>query len=192
MRQLTDRAQIHHGAETGMWLFILADMCIFAMYFFVFAWDKSMHPEQFIQGQSTLNTRLGGANMLILLVSSFFIAKGVHAARKLDITNYLLYIRLTILCGLAFLVVKAIEYSDKFSAGYYIASNEFYRDYFAFTGLHMLHVITGLCVLVYALQFGQSGTPIKNNARFIENSGVYWHMVDLLWVVLFAYIYLVP
>ncbi len=175
-----------------MWLFILADMCIFAMYFFVFARDKSLHSEHFIQGQATLDTRLGGVNMLILFVSSFFMAQGVNAARVLDTTNYARYICLTILCGSAFLVIKVIEYSDKFSAGYYIASNEFYRDYFAFTGLHMLHVIVGLCVLVYALQFGTRATPISNHSRFIENSGVYWHMVDLLWVVLFAFIYLVP
>jgi len=179
-------------SETGMWIFILADMCIFALYFFVFAWDKSQHPEQFIQGQATLNTTLGGANMIILLVSSFFMATAVHAARQLDVARYRHSIRLTLLCGSAFLVIKGFEYSEKLNAGFHVASNEFYRDYFTFTGLHALHVITGLCLLAYALPFGANGNLLHQRARFIENSGLYWHMVDLLWVVLFALIYLVP
>jgi len=183
---------MNQRAETGMWLFILADMCIFAMYFAVFAWDKSLHPEQFIQGQATLNNTLGGANTIILLISSFFMAKAVHAARWADTKNTARYIQLTILCGCAFLVIKAVEYSDKLNAGFNISTNEFYRDYFAFTGLHMLHVIIGLCLLVYALNFAKNDKNINSHSRYIENSGVYWHMVDLLWVVLFALIYLVP
>lgn len=179
-------------SETGIWIFILADMCIFALYFFVFAWDKSLHSAQFVQGQASLNTTLGGANTLILLLSSCFMAKAVQAARLSDMTHYARYIRLTMLCGGVFLVIKVSEYAEKLTADYHIASNEFYRDYFAFTGLHMLHVITGLCVLAYALQFGRNNKSLKTHARFIENSGLYWHMVDLLWVVLFTFIYLVP
>lgn len=179
-------------AETGMWLFILADMCIFAMYFWIFARDKLLHSQQFLEGQATLNTTIGGANTLILLVSSFFMAQAVHAARASELTRYARYIRLTIACGCVFLVLKMTEYSAKLSAGYHVATNEFYRDYFAFTGLHALHVITGLCVLAYALQFAKQQQPISDHARFIENSGIYWHMVDLLWIVLFALIYLAP
>jgi nitric oxide reductase NorE protein len=179
-------------ADTGMWIFILADMCIFALYFWVFAWDKAQHAEQFIQGQATLNTTLGGTNMFILLVSSFFMAKAVHAARQMNVARYGSYIRLTILCGCIFLVIKTMEYSEKLNAGFHVASNEFYRNYFAFTGLHALHVITGLCLLIYAMPFGTKQQPISQHARYIENSGLYWHMVDLLWVVLFALIYLAP
>lgn len=192
MSQKISTAQSPTQSETGIWVFILADMCIFALYFFVFAWDKSQHSAQFIEGQASLNTTFGGANTLILLLSSCFIAKAVQAARLADITNYARYIRLTILCGCTFLIIKMTEYYEKLTGGYHVATNEFYRDYFAFTGLHMLHVITGLCVLAYALQFGKNGQPLNTHARFIENSVLYWHMVDLLWVVLFTFIYLVP
>jgi len=192
MNQRANISQKSTAAETGMWIFVLADMCIFAMYFAVFAWDKFLHAEQFIHGQATLNIRLGGANTIILLISSFFMAKAVLAARLADTKNYARYIRLTIVCGCAFLVIKAVEYSDKLNAGFTVATNEFYRDYFAFTGLHMLHVITGLCLLIYALHFAKHGENINSHSRYIENSGVYWHMVDLLWVVLFALIYLAP
>lgn len=192
MTQKISTAQTPAQSETGIWVFILADMCIFALYFWVFAWDKSLHPEQFIQGQATLNITFGSVNTLILLVSSCFMAKAVQAARFSNITLYSRYIGLTILCGCAFLVIKASEYSEKFAGGYHVATNAFYRDYFAFTGLHMLHVIIGLCVLAYAWKFGKNNQSLNTHARFIENSGLYWHMVDLLWVVLFTFIYLVP
>lgn len=190
--QLTQETQVSTTpAETGMWLFILADMCIFAMYFWVFARDKSLHAEQFIQGQATLNTGLGGLNTLILLVSSFFMVKAVQAARLSNAVLYSRYLKLTMASGCAFLVIKLSEYNEKFSAGFYVATNEFYRDYFAFTALHMMHVITGLCLLGYALHFAK-GQHLNSHSRFIENTGIYWHMVDLLWVVLFALIYLAP
>lgn len=179
-------------AEAGIWVFLLADMIIFAMYFAVFVFDKSLQPQQFIAGQATLDTRLGGLNTVILLVSSYFMATAVHAARAANTARYSRYLRLTIACGCAFLVVKAIEYSAKFSAGYDIATDLFYRDYFAFTGLHMLHVIIGLCLLAYAGWLAKAGHRIDQHGRFIEGTGLYWHMVDLLWVVLFALIYLVP
>lgn len=184
---------MNQRAETGMWLFVLADMCIFSMYFWIFARDKILQPEQFLQGQQTLNTTLGGVNTIILLLSSFLIAKAVHAARTGNITMYSRFLWLTILCGGAFVVFKTFEYSEKISAGYHIATNDFYRDYFAFTGLHMFHVITGLCLLFYALTFAKHGqSNITRHSNFIENTGVYWHMVDLLWVILFTLIYLAP
>lgn len=192
MSQQVSTAQTPTPSETGIWVFIFADMCIFALYFFVFAWDKSQHPAQFIEGQASLDTTLGAANTLILLVSSCFMARAVQSARLFDIKNYTRYIRLTILCGCAFLIIKVTEYFEKLTGGYHVATNEFYRDYFVFTGLHMLHVITGLCVLAYALQFGKNIQSLNTHALFIENSGLYWHMVDLLWVVLFTFIYLVP
>lgn len=190
MNQVENRKQ--NAAETGMWLFILADMCIFAMYFGVFLHDKSLHPDQFTQGQATLNTTLGGSNTLILLLSSYFMAKTVDAARRSDIASYARHLQLTIFCGCAFLVIKTVEYHEKITAGYHVASNLFYRDYFAFTALHLFHVITGLCLLFFALQFRKHEKYFTSHARFIENTGLYWHMVDLLWIVLFTLIYLVP
>ena len=189
-QQPTEQTSVSY--ETGIWVFIFADMCMFALYFFVFALDRSLHPDQFLQGQMTLNKTFGGANTLILLLSSCFMAKAVHAARFYDTANYSRNVRLTILCGCMFMVIKASEYFETLTGGYHVATNVFYRDYFVFTGLHMLHVITGLSVLAYAQFFGNSDKSLKNNARFIENSALYWHMVDVLWVVLFTLIYLAP
>ncbi|MDP7068779.1 MAG: cytochrome c oxidase subunit 3 [Acidimicrobiales bacterium] len=178
--------------EVGVWIFILADMCVFAMYFGVFAWDKHLHPEQFVQGQATLNNGFGALNTIVLLISSYFMASAVHAARAQKIEVYARLIRLTIVCGSAFLVVKTAEYTEKISAGFHIASNEFYRNYFSFTGFHMVHVIVGLSFVTYLLFSIRTSEQVRANASFIEGVGLYWHMVDLLWVVLFSLIYLVP
>ena len=179
-------------AEMGVWIFLLADMVIFALYFAVFAWEKNLYPEQFQQGQATLNNLYGTINTVILLVSSFFIAKAVHLARQQQLEKFRRGVLLTMLCGLMFLVIKVFEYSEKFSAGFHIASNEFYRNYFIFTGFHMVHVIVGLSLLCYVHFCIKQSKQLDNNRQFIEGCALYWHMVDLLWVILFALIYLAP
>ncbi len=182
----------HHPAEIGVWLFIFADMCIFAMYFGVFVWEKKLNPALFAEGQATLSAEFGGLNTVVLLISSFFAAKAVHSARMLNIDAYRRFIKFTMLCGFAFLCVKFLEYRDKFSAGFDIATNEFYRNYFAFTGFHLLHVILGLSLLTWLLFSVKTIEQLKGNIQTSEGVGLYWHMVDLLWVVLFSLIYLVP
>ena len=182
----------HHPAEIGVWLFVFADMCIFAMYFGVFVWEKKLNPAMFAEGQATLSTQFGGLNTVVLIISSFFVAKAVHSARKLNIDAYRRFIKLTIFCGLTFLCVKFVEYSDKFSAGFDIATNEFYRNYFSFTGFHLLHVILGLSLLTWLLFSVKTTEQLKESNQTSESVGLYWHMVDLLWVVLFSLIYLVP
>ncbi len=180
-----------HAIETGIWVFLLFDLSIFALYFWIFAWDKTQLPEQFAAGQATLNTAYGAFNTLALLISSYFIANAVQKARLNDVTAVKRNLILTILCGITFLVVKCVEYADKFKAGHYIDSNVFYRDYFAFTGFHMLHVFIGLILLGYILFESQRTDYLKDNTNFLVGSSLYWHMVDLVWVVLFSLIYLV-
>ncbi len=178
-------------AEFGMWLFIFADMCIFAMYFGVLTWDRFLFPDQFVQGQATLNNYLGALNTIVLLVSSFFVATAIQAARERNLGVYQRCIKLTIICGCIFLVVKIVEYTEKFQAGFHIATNEFYRNYFGFTAFHMLHVIVGLSLLTYLLFNSKKAEHIGTSIQNIEGVGLYWHMVDLLWIVLFSLFYLV-
>ena len=179
-------------AETGIWVFILADLSIFALYFVVFAFEKSRMPELFIAGQQTLNQTFGGINTLLLLTSSYFMARAVQFARIDALQPFQQALGRTMLCGTGFLVIKTIEYSDKFSGGYHIATDTFFRNYFAFTGFHMLHVILGMSLLLYLRLFIRSSQGFQQNLHNIEGVGLYWHMVDLLWVILFTLIYLVP
>lgn len=179
-------------AETGVWVFVFADMFIFALYFMVFLYDKSLHASEFAQGQATLARHLGGFNTLVLLLSSLFMANAVRAIRLHDIAACQRFLRLTILCALVFICVKTFEYSEKITAGFHIATNVFYRDYFAFTGFHLIHVIIGLSLLSWLLVAVKQAEPDPDNIRTTEGIGLYWHMVDLLWIVLFTLIYLVP
>lgn len=178
-------------AEVGVWVFLLADMCIFAMYFGVFAWEKSLFPEQFTDGQASLNQYFGALNTVVLLVSSYFMASAVQSAREGLLQNYHRLLKFTLLLGAVFLAVKGVEYSDKFGAGFHIASNEFFRNYFAFTGFHLVHVIIGMSFILWIMSFRSEG-QLRDKQSTIEGVGLYWHMVDLLWVILFVLIYLVP
>lgn len=179
-------------SELGVWLFVLADLCIFGLYFVVFAWDRAQHPAVFAAGQDTLDRHLGALNTVLLLVSSYFMADGVSAARAANWRNFRRSVASAMVCGMAFLLVKALEYADKFNAGLHIAADVFYRDYFSFTGFHLLHVIFGLMLLSYLIFPLRSGAPSAASTSTIESVGLYWHMVDLLWIVLFSLIYLAP
>lgn len=185
------RTESYSPAEIGVWVFILADMCIFAMYFGVFAWEKYLFPEQFALGQGTLNQNFGALNTVVLLVSSYFMASAVHSAREGLLVKYRYLLKMTLALGSVFLLVKGFEYTEKISAGFHIASNEFYRNYFAFTGFHLIHVLLGMSFLIWLLSFRDENI-LREKQSTIEGVGLYWHMVDLLWVVLFVLIYLVP
>jgi nitric oxide reductase NorE protein len=179
-------------AELGIWIFILFDMSIFALYFWVFAWGKSNNPEMYSQGQASLNHFYGGFNTVVLLISSYFMASAVQAARKNELERFQNLIKLTMFGGLVFCVVKVFEYQEKLGNGIEIVSNEFYRNYFTFTGFHLFHVLFGLGFLTYLLMGIKNKEQTEAKIVHIEGVGLYWHMVDLLWVVLFSLIYLVP
>lgn len=178
-------------AEFGVWLFLLADMAIFAIYFWVFVWYQAQYPDVFAAGQASLNTFYGGFNTLVLLTSSYFAISAVNASRRSDLHRFRRNIWLTIVCGLIFLVVKTLEYGEKFTAGFHIASDSFYTFYFTFTGFHLVHVILGLSFMAYLLFAVREPAALKTQSMQIEGSALYWHMVDLLWVILFSLIYLV-
>lgn len=179
-------------AEVGMWIFVLADLCVFASYFAVFLLDRASHPAVFAAGQADMARHLGGVNTVLLLVSSFGVASAVAAAREADVARFQRGLLVALVMGLCFLGVKTLEYSAKFTAGFGIDTDVFYRDYFAFTGFHLLHVVVGLSLLAWCRFAYRTSESLRDHLGFVEGSGLYWHMVDLVWVVLFALIYLVP
>jgi nitric oxide reductase NorE protein len=179
-------------SEIGVWAFIFGDLCIFALFFFVFLYDKSLQPALFAESQATLVKPFGAFNMLVLLLSSWLMARAVHAARRCDTQSFQRDLQRTMLCGFTFLCVKVAEYSGKLSSGYHLDTNDFFRDYFVFTGYHMLHVIIGLSLLWWINCLIKTPAATESHITTVESVGLYWHMVDLLWVVLFALIYLTP
>lgn len=176
--------------DSGVWVFIFADMMAFAIFFLVMVDGRIRDPEIYEQSRQTLNVNIGFINTLILLTSSMFMALAVEASRKKNRKQTVRFLISTIVVGLGFGVLKIYEYVGKFSQGIGLNTNDFYSYYFAFTGVHFLHYIIGMVILAW---FAKHALREDLNEKFniwIESAGIYWHMVDLLWIVLFPLIYL--
>ena len=185
--------------EVGIWVFILGDMVIFGLFFIVYVYYRGLDLELYRQSQATLNQNYGAINTLFLLASSWFVAMAVDDMRSKTTRLAPRFFVLAMLCGLGFSVVKIIEYREKITAGITLTTNDFYMYYYIFTGLHFLHVLIGMGVLVFlwfkarAAVQGKGELPIAEKAKemmLIESGASYWHMVDLLWIVLFPLLYL--
>jgi len=165
-------------------------MLVFALFFSVFTYYRSEQVAVFSSARATLNSTLGMINTLLLLSSSWLVIEAVKAARQgLSKLSCRLFF-LVFLSGMAFSVIKLVEYNEKFAAGYTITSNDFFMFYYIFTGLHFVHVIIGMVILVFVminLATREAGPP---DMGFIEVGASYWHMVDVLWIILFPLIYL--
>lgn len=177
--------------EAGVWIFILGDICVFAVFFTYFLIQRSKHVDLFDLSQSTLNKNLGAVNTVFLLISSLFVVLAVRAMR---VDQRVLARRLIVgafVCGVAFIVVKAFEYSERVAAHQIPTTNSFYLLYFVLTGLHLFHLIIGLGVLAALFVLARKTGLSTHQWAFFEGGACFWHMVDLLWLVLFPLIFLV-
>ena len=180
----------HIPGEVGIWVFVLGDMTVFAMLFCGFVFYRAEQLELYLQSQATLNQAFGAINTLLLLSSSWFVVMGTHAARRDARALARRLISAAFLCGAAFSVMKFFEYREKALAGLSPLTNEFYSFYYMLTGLHLLHVLIGMIVLVAVFRKARNGFRAPSDTVFLECSATYWHMVDLLWIVLFPLLYL--
>lgn len=189
------------GSRIGMWLFLFTEVLLFGGLFMLYAVFRSQHSAEFHKAAEDLNRVAGAANTVVLLTSSLAMALAIAAIRQGRKQASVILQSITILLGVVFLVVKYYEWSAKIGHGIYpdspallaLARGEilFYGLYFVMTGLHGLHVIIGLGVLGFMLL---STMQEKINSRDfvrLENSGLYWHFVDTIWVYLFPLFYLV-
>lgn len=176
--------------DSGVWAFIIADMGAFALFFFIFTAGRMAAPEIYEQSRQTLDTTLGVINTLILLSSSLFMARAVEAAREGMRIKIIHNLILAILIGLGFAATKLIEYKMKLAHGIGLTTNEFYTYYFAFTGIHFLHFAIGIAALLMMLLKAHCDELDTKFLVWIESVGCYWHMVDLLWIMLFPMLYL--
>jgi nitric oxide reductase NorE protein len=180
------RSEIPGGWE--IWFFVLGEMTIFAVSFAVYAYQRGLAPEAFWEGQQHLGRNVGALNTVLLLTSSLFVVIAVQSARAGDRARSANMIVLAAICGLGFALVKAFEWSTEIAAGFTLASSEFSSFYYMLTGIHLGHVLTGLTVLtVLWNHLRRTGEP---NFVLVESGAIYWHMVDLLWVILFPLLYL--
>lgn len=177
-------------AVEGVWVFVGADMFFFAVLFFSFITDRAKQVELFQSSAQALSPDIGGINTLILLASSWFVVQAVQAAKQDRMAEIPKWLAAGFACGVAFWVSKVIEYSDKLSAGITPVTNDFYMYYYTLTGLHLLHVTGGCVLLIYLWLRARGGAYNSQRMTVLEGGGIYWHMVDLLWIVLFPLLYL--
>ena len=176
--------------DSGVWMFLTADVFLFGVYFFVFIQGRLADPELYEHSRRQLSATIGLANTLILLTSSWLVALAVAAAREADRESVRRFLKLAIGVGAAFAVTKIVEYSLKIHAGITVTTNEFFGYYFGFTAIHFLHFLIGMAVLGVCLAKARREAIDDRYVVWIESSGCYWHMVDLLWIVLFPMLYL--
>ena len=180
----------HIPGEAGVWVLILGDIFAFSAFFAVFLLHRAQDVALFSASQVALDRRFGLLNTALLLTSSLFVACAVIAARAGAPRRSAQLLILALSCGCGFIVSKAFEWGAKIAAGITLNTNEFYSFYYMFTGIHLLHVLVGMGVLIYLLTRSRRGDPGASYVAAMEGGGAFWHMVDLIWVVLFALFYL--
>lgn len=180
----------HVPGEAGVWLLILGDMTIFGVFFAVYSHARAADRDLFTQAQQELSFGIGLINTVLLLMSSWFVALAVKSVRRGSPVPGSRYFLFALLCGLGFLVNKVIEYSEKLSAGLTPMTNDFLMYFYVLTGIHATHVIIGMSILLYLWRRTRAAVRTPS-MPVIEGGASYWHLVDVLWIVLFPLLYLV-
>jgi len=175
--------------EFGIWMFVAGNLVLFGLLFGTFQVYRLDGPAAYSQSSAMLNLTLGAVNTVLLLTSSYTVALGVHLARRGRWQGARTALLAGLCCGIGFCVLKILEYAEKGQAGIGVGTDDFFMFFFVMTGIHMVHVLIGLGVLSF-LWFYTSRRQGDVAVRSLESGATYWHLVDLLWIVLFAQLYL--
>ena len=177
--------------ESGTWVFLFGDMLVFGAFFVTFLVERATEPDVFDEARTTLHIGVGVANTLVLLTSSLCVVLALNALRAGMRIVARRAVAAAMLFGLMFIALKVFEYVSLAAAGHGPGANHFYLYYFILTGLHLFHVCLGLGALSFVLlQTGQRELSATRTA-LVEGGACFWHLVDLLWIFLFALLYLV-
>ena len=182
----TEPAQ-HMPGQPDMWALVLFEALLFTGYFVVYMVCRTQDPELYLHGQAQLDPRLGVFNTLVLLASSWSMARCVQSAREGLFADALRQVQLTLFLGILFVGSKVLEWSNEIGRGFTFTTNAFFSFYYFLTAIHVIHVLVGFAVLgvaVYQLQ-----SPARRSQEIVETCATYWHMVDFLWAMIFALLY---
>lgn len=179
------------GGE-GIWVFVFGDLVVFSLLFSVFLFHRFEDIPVFLESRNQLNFSFGLINTLVLLVSSWSVAEAVRSYRNQNIDRFLLLIKFSITLGAVFCVIKFFEYSAKIDSGLTLVTNDFFMFYYIMTGIHLFHVLIGMAALLWVHTTVAHHGFTASRTAVVEASGVFWHMVDLLWIILFSLLYLLP
>jgi cytochrome c oxidase subunit III len=197
-----DSVQQRAAAKLGMWIFLATEILFFGGLFMAYGAYRFFYPGTFLEAHQFLSVPMGGLNTAVLITSSLTMALAVRAAQTGQRRQLVLLLALTLLLACGFLGIKAVEYAHKFELGllpgkYYRAvgvgglPHIFFGIYFSMTGLHAVHVIAGMIVIAWMLVRSIKGDFSTAYYTPVENVGLYWHLVDLVWIFLFPLLYLV-
>lgn len=172
-----------------MWCFIFAELLVFGIFFLAYAFARARNVELFNTSQLELNRVSGAINTVVLITSSYFVVRAVEAIRKNHGQRCAHWLVAAFGCGSIFVVLKLIEFSAKVEAGITLSTNTFYMFYLSLAFFHFMHVILGMVILAaVALKAWRGGYSAADHVG-VETGAAYWHMVDLVWIVLFPLIY---
>jgi nitric oxide reductase NorE protein len=177
--------------ENGTWVLLFGDMLVFGVFFATFMVERARAPEIFDVSRKTLHIGVGLTNTLVLLTSSLCVVVALGALRSGAQYIARSAVLAAMVCGGIFVLLKVFEYHSLLRQGHGVGANHFYLYYFILTGVHLFHVCVGLAVLTFLLTQTRRHDISETRMAVVEGGACFWHLVDLLWVVLFPLLYLV-
>ncbi len=188
------------GAKTGMWLFLFTELLLFVGLILVYVVFRANYSHEFHEAAGHLNVKIGVINTLILVTSSLTIVISLAKMQRGNVETASDYLWITIGIGALFLMNKFVEWFEKISHDYYPGSaylktlpngeSIFYSLYYSLTGLHALHVIIGMTIMAFIIKQISDGKITPDNHVKLENNALYWHLVDVIWIILLPLFYL--
>lgn len=191
------------ACKLGIWLFLLTEILMFGGLFVCYGVFHNLYPNAFQEGAQFLDWKLGALNTVVLLLSSFTMALGVYYSQMNKPSKAVLNLCVTVACGFIFMLIKYFEYSHKFHIGVFPGSFFSYEEfispqlplyfslYFCLTGLHGIHVLIGMGLITWVIFRARKGEFSSKYYTPVEGVGLFWHLVDLVWIYLFPMLYLV-
>lgn len=173
-----------------IWILIILELLTFGVALIVLAVFSKEDPAAYHASRMMLNPTYGAINTLFLLTSGYFMATSLKHFKKGDRKKSSLFLKLTMLGGLLFLILKSIEYSQKIEHGLTMGYDTFFNFYWLLTGFHVIHVLVGMIILL-SIFFGLRKEKSETKLEDVEAGATFWHMCDLIWLILFPMLYLI-
>lgn len=195
--------QEYLAGKQGIWLFLCTEILMFGGLFVAYAIYKTIYPEVFVAGSKFVDWRMGATNTVVLLLSSWTMAMAIHSIQVNKISAAGKYLMATIVCGFGFMIIKYFEYMHKIHLGlvpskYFSYTGEmvangklYFGFYYVMTGLHGIHVLAGMGLIFWVWLRNRRGEFGPHHYTAVEGVGLFWHLVDLIWIYLFPLFYLV-
>ncbi|CAA6811804.1 MAG: Cytochrome c oxidase polypeptide III (EC [uncultured Campylobacterales bacterium] len=199
--EIVDFADDYIGAKLGFWLFLFTEVMLFSVLFITYMFYLYNHQADFIEQSGGMNILLGGINTVLLLLSAYFMGMSLVSMKQNNVSKSKLYLILTIVSAIIFLTIKYFEWAHEFHIGIYPNSekllamsqgaNLFFGLYFTMTGLHAIHIILGIGVMLWVFTKMRNNSINSKHYIVLENTALYWDLVHLVWVFLFPLVYII-